>query len=82
MKAKPSQLGKITEELDAIMKEFNRVQVILNNPSISKQKKQLVDQDRWKRKFKQLFAGDKNKSCICFDSIESAHTFAKSGLIT
>ena len=80
MKPKADALAKITDELDSILKEWVRVNTILKDATISQQKKQKIDQDRWKRKFKTLF--DLNKNCICFDSIESSNTFAKSGIIT
>ena len=65
--------------MEVIFKEYSRVSNILNSATISHQKKQLVDTSRWKRKFKTLF--DQQK-CICFDLIEAANTFTKSGLVT
>jgi len=52
---------------------------ILNDKNIPQQKKNLVDQDKWKKKFKLFFDREK---LINFDLVGSSQLFLKKGIVT
>ena len=66
-------------ELAIILKEFIKVETILSDKSIPFQKKQLIDPDKWKKKFRFLFDREK---CINFDATEGSHIFSKKGIVS
>lgn len=70
---------RMRNELALILKELQKSEQILNDKSIPFQKKQLVDPDKWRKKFRFLFDREK---CINFDAQEGSHIFAKKGIIT
>ena len=62
-----------------IIKEFIKVETIMNDKNIPYQKKQLIDPDKWRKKFRFLFDREK---CLNFDLIDGSSIFAKKGIIT
>jgi hypothetical protein len=61
------------------MNEFLRIQMIMNSKTLSIQKKELVDQNRWKNKFRAFLEKEK---ILSFDSQESSQIFLKKGIMT
>ena len=70
---------RMRNELQLITKEFIKVETILNDKTIPFQKKQLIDPDKWRKKFRFLFDREK---CLNFDLVEGSHIFAKKGIVT
>ena len=61
------------------MNEFLRIQMIMNSKTLSIQKKELVDQNRWKNKFRAFLEKEK---ILRFNSQESSQIFMKKGIMT
>lgn len=57
---------RILNELDGVFQEFSRVTGILKSRTIAQERKKLVDQTRWRRKFKGVFDWHK---CVNFDVV-------------
>ena len=74
---------RILTELENNFNEFSRVTGILRSRTIAPERKKLVDQSRWRRKFKSIFDWHK---CLDFDKVEpgkaSANVFARTGEVT
>ena len=70
---------RMRNELMIIIKEFIKVETIMNDKNIPYQKKQLIDPDKWRKKFRFLFDREK---CLNFDLIDGSSIFAKKGIIT
>jgi hypothetical protein len=70
---------RMRNELQLITKEFIKAETILNDKNIPFQKKQLIDPDKWRKKFRFLFDREK---CLNFDITEGSHIFAKKGIVT
>jgi hypothetical protein len=61
------------------MNEFLRIQMIMNSKTLSIQKKELVDQNRGKNKFRAFL---EMENILSFDSQESSQSFMKKGIMT
>ena len=70
---------RMRNELQLITKEFMKVETIMNDKNIPFQKKQLIDPDKWRKKFRFLFDREK---CLNFDLTDGSHIFAKKGIVT
>jgi len=66
-------------ELALILKEFTKAETILSDKTIPYQKKQLIDPDKWRKKFRFLFDREK---VINFDEMEGSQIFLRKGIIT
>ena len=58
-KAKDVLKMKVFNEIHVIYKEFARLDNIMNDKRIPQQKKNLVDPDKWRKKFKLFFDREK-----------------------
>lgn len=66
-------------ELLIILNEFIKAEIVLKDKNISYQKKQLIDPEKWRKKFKSLFEREK---VLDFDATQGSQIFAKKGIIT
>lgn len=63
---------RMRNELLIILNDFIKAEIMLKDKTVSYQKKQLIDPDKWRKKFRYLFEREK---IFNFDLIEGSAIF-------